>query len=301
MSLRIFPLGLALLLTTACSVDDLLVGAPCNDDGDCPALHCVRTATQAAAGDPGQCASESSCVRGEQEGCQATAEGACSDTFLTPTEDSDGTVFCCGTLSGATPRIVAVDDDGTAECASCGGCNSSTEEACLEGEDRCVVEDDAPCGCRLTDAAIENTECDDDADCGDSLSCVRTLEQREEPDEPQVSEQGVEAGLCRSDDTCFGGTQAGCLLPSGSSCGGSTESVGVGPLTYCCPEPTSSAFIPLVYAVADDESSAACTTCERSSCPNAQGQLLLDECTNVSDGACDVEPGALCGCPPMTE
>ncbi len=286
-------------LAIACNVDDILVGAPCESADDCPNLNCVRTPSEEASGNAGRCSETTTCVPGEQEGCAASSDGSCSSFELFPTEDEDGRTFCCPDGNG-TRTVVGVSEDGsTAECFLCPSCSSS-EESCSAGDDRCVAEGDAPCGCRPTDAAIENEPCEDDATCGGGFTCVRTLEQMAEPDEPEVAEQGIEAGQCRpeSDAACVGGQQVGCLLPSGGSCQGSTNRVDVGSLSYCCPDATSTDFLQLVYATTDDQSSAACTACSRRACPNAAGDLTEPQCTAITDPACIVDDG-FCGCPPL--
>ncbi len=290
----------SLCVAGACSVDDLLVGAPCNDDADCPNLTCVRTLAQTNSNTPGVCSEDGACVPGEQEGCVAASDGSC-ELGLLVTAAQDGTEYCCE--SGTNPTIIGVSEvDGTAECFDCPACNTGNEEPCLAGDDRCVVEEGAPCGCRTTDEAVIDTPCNSDEDCGTS-QCVRTLEQEEEPDEPQVADQAIEQGLCRPDDTCAGGLQAGCLMPSGAGCsGGSTVQVDVGSLTYCCPEPANNTeFYAQVYVVSGDQQQVACTACERRVCRDDAGDFTIDECTVVSDPACIVSAGQLCGCPPMGE
>lgn len=296
---RLLPsLALVALTLSACGIDDLLVGAPCSEAADCPNLTCVQTASQAAAGEPGQCSESDGCIPGQQQGCQADGSGQC-DSPLAPREGSDGISYCCS--SAATSRVVGLADDGTAECFDCPSCNSN-EEPCTAGEDRCVVEDGAPCGCRLPEGELLDEACDSDDDCG-SLVCVRTLEQLEEPQEPAIPDQAPEDGQCRPADepTCAPG-QSGCLLPSGSGCAGATQVVAVDSLEYCCPTPADNTnFDPQVYAVSADQGQVACTACERNACPDALGNFIVRECTPFSDPGCVVPEGALCGCVPPTE
>jgi|GEM_PF-2318615 len=298
MTTALRTLGAAVLLLAAgCGIDDLLVGAPCNDDGDCPNLTCVRTASEAASNEPGLCSEDSSCVPGKQEGCVAESDGSC-ELSLVSVDGGDGNRYCCG--SATNPTVVSVSEDGTAECFDCPSCNSN-EESCRAGEERCTVEGDAPCGCRLPEGDLINEACGSDEDCGAAV-CVRTLEQLEEPDEATIPEQTAEDGNCRpSDDpTCAPG-QRGCLAPESTGCLISSDNVvAVGTLEYCCPPPPdSNTFHTLVYAVSADQGQVACTFCERFACDNEAGTPNQEhQCTTVSDPACNVAAGSLCGCPP---
>ena len=284
-----------LSLGVACGIDDLLIGAPCNEDADCPNLSCVQTASEAAAGEPGQCSESGSCIPGQQEGCQADGSNAC-EFPLSASKAPQGGFFCCG--SGTNVKVVDVAEDGTGVCFDCPSCNSN-EEQCFAGDDRCIVEGDAPCGCRLPEGELLDEACDGDEDCG-TLVCVRTLEQLEEPEEPETPEQALEDGQCRpSDDPACAPGQSGCLLPTGSGCGANTQTVGLGSLEYCCPTPADNiAFEPLIYAVSADQGQVACTACRRNGCDDNLGNAVIDECTLISDPTCIVAAGALCGCPP---
>lgn len=295
---RAAPLLLA-MLGLGCGIDDALQGAPCENDDDCPALTCVRTAAEKANEEPGTCSEDDSCVRGEQEGCQATTNGGCVNGGLVPATADDGTTFCCAAGSGS-PSVISVADDGTAVCFDCPTCSSGQQEPCKAGDARCEVEEGAPCGCRTTDAALVGDPCETDEDCG-AATCVRTLEQEAEPNEPLPVDQPQEPGQCRPADmpACAGGSQVGCLLPPGEFCGGATQEVDVDSLSFCCPEPSnSSEFRALVYQIAGDQSSVACTACARSGCDDAAGNLTAPQCTLLSDPECEVDPGALCGCAP---
>ncbi len=281
----------------ACGIDDLLVGAACVVDADCPGLTCVRTLAQRNANAPGVCSENGACVPGEQEGCVVASDGSC-ELGLSASAAEDGSAYCCS--SGQNPMVIRIsEDDGTADCFDCPSCSNSNTEPCFAGDERCEVEDEAPCGCRTTDEAVLDTPCDDDEDCG-SAQCVRTLEQEEEPNEPQPAEQGSEPGLCRPDETCAGGKQAGCRMPSGAGCTAtSTVQVDVGSLTYCCPQPSNTSdFFAEVYDVSTDQQQVACTACARRACLDDSGNATIDECTTVSDASCSVAPGQLCGCPP---
>lgn len=280
-------------LAAACGIDDILIGAPCEEDADCPNLSCVRTATEEASGEPGLCSESERCIPGQQEGCQAASDGTCEFTF-TSVEGPDGVRYCCGI--GTNAMVISVAEDGTAECFDCPTC-SGNEEPCRAGEDRCVTESDAPCGCRPPEGALLDAVCASDEDCG-SLTCVRTLEQLEEPQEPTVPAQALEDGQCRDDGECAPG-QSGCLVPATAGCSASTEVVGIDSLEYCCPSPgDTSNFRPLAYAVSADQGEVACTVCERRACFDVAGNPNIDECTTVSDPACEVNAGQLCGCPP---
>ncbi len=286
----------ALCVAGACGVDELLIGSPCADNADCPNLTCVRTLAQENSNAPGVCSEDGACVPGQQEGCAAASDGSC-EAGLSVTASADGGAYCC--KSGPNPTVTQVSEaDGTADCFDCPSCEfMSGMEPCAADEARCEVENDAPCGCRTTDEAIIDTPCDGDEDCG-TAQCVRTLEQAAEPQEPLPVEQGVEPGLCRSDETCAGGLQSGCRMPPGAGCtGGNTVQVDVGSLTYCCPEPANNTdFFPQVYVISDDQQQVACTACARRACTDEAGNLV-SECTTLSDPSCNVEPGQLCGCP----
>lgn len=288
----------SLTLGVACGVDDLLIGAPCNEDADCPNLSCVQTASEAAAGEPGQCSESGTCIPGQQEGCQADGSNSC-EFPLSASEAPQGGFFCCGT--GTNVKVVDVAEDGTGVCFDCPSC-STNEEQCFSGDDRCIVEGDAPCGCRLPEGDLLDEACGSDDDCA-TLVCVRTLEQLEEPNEPAIPDQALEDGQCRpaDDPTCAPG-QSGCLLPAGSGCVGTTQVVSVDSLEYCCPTPADNTnFDPQVYVVSADQGQVACTACERRACPDAQGNFVLNECTPFSDPDCVVPAGSLCGCVPQTE
>ena len=256
----------ALCVTVACGIDDLLIGARCVDDSDCPNLTCVRTLAQVNNNALGVCSDSDECVPGEQEGCVVASDGSC-DLSLQATASADGTSYCCE--GGQNPTVIEVSEaDGTADCFDCPSCQFMTgTEPCLASEDRCEVEGDEPCGCRTTDEAVIDTPCDGDGDCG-SAQCVRTLEQDPEPQEPQPADQGIEPGLCRPDASCAGGLQDGCRMPPGEGCsGGSSVQVDVGSLTYCCPAPANTTdFFAQVYVVTEDQAQAACTACARRAC-----------------------------------
>ncbi|MEM6293727.1 MAG: hypothetical protein AAGA54_20805 [Myxococcota bacterium] len=289
-----------LALGWACGIDELLIGAPCDGDADCPNLICARTASETAADGQGRCSEDGTCVPGEQDGCRARSDNTC-DLSLQPVQGPNGNRYCCG--RGTNTTVVGFAEDGTAECADCPSCStlSGTEEPCLAGEARCEVEDGMRCGCRTPGDRLLNEDCEGDDDCG-ALVCVRTLEQQEEPDEAAVPDRAAEDGQCRpSDDPACAPGQSGCLLPSGSSCDAMTQAVGVGSLEYCCPTPGNSVeFQPVAYARSADQREVACTTCRRRSCMDDAGNLL-DECTTISADGCHVPTGALCGCPPGTE
>lgn len=288
--------GLALGL--ACGIDELLLGAPCNEDADCPNLVCARTASESATDEEGRCSADGACVPGEQDGCRARSDNTC-DLSLQPVQGPDGDRYCC---DPGMNTVVGLAEDGTAQCADCPSCATlwGTEEPCVEGEARCEVEDGMRCGCRTPEDRLLDEPCGSDDDCG-ALVCVRTLEQQEEPEEAAVPDRAIEDGQCRpADDPMCAPGQSGCLLPSGSICAGTTQVVGVGSLEYCCPAPADNFdFQPLVYAISADEGQVACTTCRRRSCTDDAGSAF-DACTSVSHPECSVPPGALCGCPPGT-
>lgn len=294
----------AIALATACGIDDLLIGAPCDEADDCPNLSCVRTASEEAAGEPGRCSEDGACVPGEQEGCVADGDGACDvlDSLL-PVAGPQGDRYCCP--SGTNPTVIEVAEDGTAECFDCPACSAfDGEEPCRAGEDRCVVEGDAPCGCRRAESALLDDPCGDDDDCG-ALACVRTLEQQAEPEEPQIPDQAQVDGQCRpsEDPTCAPG-QSGCLLPPGAACSANNAATGVegSALEYCCPNASDSFdFVRRVYAISEDQGEAACTVCANAACPDAMGNPRFAECTPFSDPACVVAAGELCGCAPPQE
>lgn len=291
----LLALSVGAAIAAACGIDDLLIGAPCNVDADCPNLSCVRTATEEAAGEPGLCSDSDTCVPGEQEGCQAASDGTC-DFTLTAVDGPDGGRYCCGTGTNAT--VIGIAEDGTAECYDCPSCDFD-EEPCLAGEARCIVEGDAPCGCRLPEGDLLNEACADDEDCG-SLTCVRTLEQQAEPREATMPEQTIEDGNCRDDGVCAPG-QRGCLVPTGVGCLESSDTVVAdGTLEFCCPpSPDTNNFTVLLYDVSDDQREAACTFCARRACTSVDGTPnVVDQCTTISDPTCEVNAGELCGCPP---
>lgn len=293
--------GLGAIGFAACGVDDILEGAVCLDDGDCPGLSCVRTASQSE-DDFGLCL-KSGCAAGQQEGCTAGPDGACGSSMVS-VEEGDRT-FCCIAPGGTIPTVLEVADDGTAVCSACPECDEDNELSCLAEDPACVLEDEnAACGCRPSASALVNMPCDPDDDmlCGgfDELACVLTLEQQAEPREAQPSEQGRELGLCRDDGNCFAGGQAGCTSDAGA-CGADLVSVDTDAgLTFCCPEPTASGFLAFVYDTTPGQETAACTQCRTSACTNAMG-TVFNECTTQSNPDCVVPAGSLCGCPPDIE
>lgn len=290
--------ALLLLLSAVglgCGIDEALVGAPCGSDDDCPNLSCVRTATEVAADEPGLCSEDGACVPGEQAGCQTNSNGTCSSSSLVAAMADDGASYCCSVGGGGTATVVGLAEDGTAECFSCPSCTSGNQESCMAGEARCEVEDGAPCGCRATEDALLGQPCDTDDDCGAAV-CVRTLEQEAEPMEPQPVDQTIEPGVCREDaSSCEG--QLGCIVPAGNGCSGTT--VNIDTLAFCCPDPAvPSEFDSLPYATTEDRDSVACTACPRECDDDAQGNPQV-ACTALTDAACSISGGGLCGCAPM--
>ncbi|MGH1348113.1 MAG: hypothetical protein ACRBN8_41540 [Nannocystales bacterium] len=304
---RRFLVFTALTLGFACGIDDALVGAPCNEDADCPNLTCVRTATETAEDEPGLCSADSSCVQGEQAGCAANTNGLCSGSGLVAAEGPDGGNFCCPSGSGIPTVIGIAESDGTAECFDCPQCGatSSSEESCRAGEARCELENEGdPCGCRPTDDSLLGENCDDDEGCGSVGVCVRTLEEQAEPDEPIDVDQTIEQGVCRptDDPTCLRGGQVGCEVEPGSFCPGSTTEVDVGSRSYCCEQPANNTdFKSLPYLVSSDLTSVACTACPRPGCDDAAGNPTRPVCTTLTDPECIIDSGGLCGCTPETE
>lgn len=305
------PVGIALALvgavSPACSLSDLLEGAPCNSSSDCASSQtCVRTLEQEAepldlnAAEPqsGVCSSDDACLRGEQAGCQAV-EGStpCPTAITSGLRETmyEGVLYCCPSGTGDLVRVYAVTDDAeSAACVSCSSddCGDPEEEACIAGDERCEVAEGALCGCRVRSDRLKNRPCSDDDQCGSEFTCVRTLEQEEEPD-VSPGEGALEPGWCRPTEnpTCDEGAQPGCTTPS-SSCVDGVQ-VCSGNACYCCPlAGNPSSFEPRVYAV-DTQGTAACVDCPRNLC--GTGEEL---CTKQDDPGCVVDPGELCGCRP---
>lgn len=297
----------ALCVTGACGIDDLLIGAPCSDDADCPNLTCVRTAIELSEDEPGQCSVDDSCEPGKQAGCIAGVDGLCTGSGTVAAEGPDGGNFCCPTASGVATVISVSEADGTAECFDCPDCgaSSTSEEACSAGQDRCEVESEgAPCGCRTTDDSLLGENCDGDDECGPAGVCVRTLEEQAEPDEPITVDRDLEQGVCRPTDaaSCLPSGQPGCEVEAGSSCPSGVTEVDVGTRSYCCRPPANSTdFQILPYLVSDDLTSVACTACPRPNCDDAMGNPERPVCTSLTDPDCIVPSGALCGCAPEVE
>ncbi|MBV1857670.1 MAG: hypothetical protein KUG77_04600 [Nannocystaceae bacterium] len=301
---RRFLVLTTLALGLACGIDDLLVGAACIEDADCPNLTCVRTATEAAEDEPGVCSADGACLQGEQAGCIADTNGMCSGSSLVPAAGPDGGSYCCPVGAGIPTVISVSEDDGTAACFGCPQCGStsSSEEACMADDPRCELENEGdPCGCRLDDDALLGENCDGDEACGSSGVCTRTLEEQVEPNEPIEVDRALEQGVCRPSEApaCLQGGQSGCEVAAGSSCPSATTEVDVQTRSYCCEPPANSTdFQSLPYIVSDDLTSVACTACPRPNCDDAMGNPTLPVCTVLSDPACIVDSGLLCGCTP---
>lgn len=303
-SLSFLVLGV-LCVAGACGIDDLLVGAACADDEDCPNLTCVRTLAQENNDGPGVCSSDGSCVPGQQEGCLAGPDGACG-FGLTLAASPDGPSYCCDS-GQSNPTIVQVSEaDGSADCFDCPSCEfMSGVEPCFADEDRCELEnEDDPCGCRPTDDSLLGENCDGDDNCGPAGVCVRTLEELEEPAEPINVDQALEQGVCRPADmpTCMAGGQPGCEVDGTSSCPSGTTEVDVQTRSFCCRQTANnSAFQSLPYVVSEDLTSVACTACPREDCDDMMGNATLPVCTSLTDPECIVPAGLLCGCTPEVQ
>lgn len=84
--------GLAAGVALACgeSLDDLLLDALCDDDGDCaPGQNCVRTEYQLVAGAQGWCRNDNSCAAGAQPGCACAQNGAVFECNPTTEQNID--------------------------------------------------------------------------------------------------------------------------------------------------------------------------------------------------------------------
>ncbi len=294
---RTWLLTLVLSSAPGCYGPDTLENAPCDTDEDClRGYRCIRTLHQQAKSLVGWCRSDGACAEGEQEGCLAAEDGQCSRADLTPvTEPMSGNAFCCSTEDSINPWIrIASSDFSSALCGACPDDLCSNDQVvCRIGEPRCQLVQDL-CGCRTTDAQIENADCGSDQTCGEGFTCTRTLEQEAEPLERDPSEQAQEPGWCRPQESsgCVGGRQEGCRTDVGclesqiSSC--TTED-----LCYCCDTPPSTDVEMHVYAVDAQRSSAACIGCRRADCGEA-----FETCTVLEDPQCEVLEG-VCGCMPM--
>lgn len=279
-------------LLQSCSLDDVLENAACNNDDDCTSNQaCIKTLDQKNDDALGRCRGDGACAAGQQSGCAGT-EFECLAGGLS-FADFEENIYCCDEPGSV---IVEVDaNDGTADCLSCAQtlCESS-EQVCTAEDSLCVIDAASRCGCRPTD--IENALCDDDAACGDGFECVRTLEQEAEPSDPQDNAQAIEKGFCRPVEggvaSCDLGTQPGCRSDAGSCGSGTTSSALVDGREYCCVTPDEPALsTALVYEIAGDGSSAACTDCSVLDCPSP-----TKACTMESDTNCNVTD--VCGCTP---
>lgn len=281
-------LGVTVAAAYGCSVADSLEGAPCNTADDCAGdQSCVLTLHAMANGEVGVCRSGGGvCDPGQTVGC--VANGDVCDNFLSTVAGPDGLNYCCDS-SDAT----ILDADGSsAHCSA--PCDptlcSGIEEECTEGQPRCTVVEGI-CGCRVPDDQVENSDCEDDTTCGEGFTCVRTLEQQEEPSESSNSTMAEQLGTCRpnADTECALGQQDGCQKDSSTSCGSGLIEVSNGPISYCCASPDGSGFTTEIYQVSGDEREVACTWCA-TDCPGASA------CTELSDpGNCTLTNG-LCGC-----
>jgi hypothetical protein len=92
--------AMALGVGLACgeSLDELLLDALCNDDGDCaPGQTCFRTAYQVQAGAQGWCRNGDSCSTGTQPGCSCENVGAtygCTNTTESTLLESSSDESC---------------------------------------------------------------------------------------------------------------------------------------------------------------------------------------------------------------
>lgn len=295
----IVVLGITLATFAGCSLEEALENAPCMTDEDClGAQSCVKTAHEEASNEAGLCRSSGTCLAGQQHGCITNSSDGCDAAVLVrhcAVIDGAELCFCC---EGSQASISNVSADRTsAQCISCPSdlCTGDASEACLEGDARCVVDGTGTCGCRVPADQIENSECEDDASCGEGFVCVRTLEQEAEPAEAEslLENQQQEPGWCRPLDApeCAGGQQEGCRTDSTQGCPSSQNySCTKDGRCYCCADPASSSFSVHVYAETAAGESAACVEC-----PNNCMSPTPYACTEVEDAGCMVESG-VCGC-----
>ncbi|MCA9709983.1 MAG: hypothetical protein KDK70_29360 [Myxococcales bacterium] len=287
-------LALTLVPSCGCSLEDALENAPCESDDDCLGSQaCIKTVHQAATGGVGWCRSDDKCVAGQQEGCIA-ADGACTLLPLyVVTDPATQISYCCEANGANIEDLAVVDADGSsARCLACATdlCSDQGDlsEPCSMGEPRCTIIQDT-CGCRIPEAQLENSDCDDDATCGEGFVCTRTLEQMAEPDDVQSA---VEPGWCRPQDApeCVAGQQEGCRSTQGCSSG---EEQCAGQFCYCCASPANSDQFS-VHVYMEDGASAACIECDRTPCTGGY------TCTEIDDMGmgCDIPQGEICGCRP---
>ena len=290
-----------LLAILSCSVSgcyspETLENAPCEIDEDClRGYRCIKTLHQQAKAAAGWCRNDGRCAEGEQEGCLAADGGECPRADLTPVDDpTSGNTFCCRTNDSIDPWIHIASSDFSS--ALCGGCPDDLcpedRVPCRTGEPRCELVEDL-CGCRTTDAQVENSECASDQTCGEGFGCTRTLEQEAEPLEADPSDQEQEPGWCRPLESpgCVGGQQEGCRTDAG--CVGPEDPTCTAEgLCYCCGASSSADVGMHVYAVDAQRSSAACIECPRAECT-----APLVTCTVLEDPQCEVLDG-VCGCAP---
>lgn len=251
---RIILLGLTIASFLGCSLEDALENAPCESDDDCTGSQaCVRTLHQTSVDDLGWCRSNGECAAGEQEGCPADGNGCGFMTAVMGTSKA----YCCPSTGN---EIIVVEDA-----------------------------DHSSAWCLTTDEIVT---CDDDNPCPENISCVRTLEQQEEDaQEPEPADRPAEPGWCLPGG-CLSGSQEGCSISTGVSCGSGLTSVCAGSRCYCCETPVSSGYTAHVYAETELGESAACVACPE--CPNFE-----PACTVLEDPSCVLTDGA-CGCPPET-
>jgi hypothetical protein len=247
---RIILLGLTLASFVGCSLEDALENAPCESEDDCAGSQaCVQTEHQANTGQLGWCRSDGSCAAGEQEGCLAGS--GCSSG--SPVTGGSGASYCCPYAVSGEVIVIEAADQSSAWCLT-------------------------------TDEIVT---CDDDTECPVNISCVRTLEQQaEDAQELEPADQPAEPGWCLPGG-CLGGSQEGCSISTGESCGSGLTSACAGSRCYCCETPVSSGYTARVYAETELGESAACVACP--DCPN------YDPCTELEDPACILMDGA-CGC-----
>ena len=301
-------LALTLLVGPACLAESL-ENAPCNTADDCAGSYtCVYTETQRLRPNGvGFCRPDGACAVGLQDGCAAAGNTCLEESLEHACDPETDACFCCDIefdavdyTFGDAPRVAVTDVTADGSSALCIVCRSESCELplqpCLPREDRCVLEDDEDdCGCRVAEEDVENSDCDNDDDCGSGYVCVRTLEQLEEPLEALGEDRVQELGSCQPDDDpgCGISGQNGCAIgPSLGVCFNDLlEVCNEAGQCFCCASQTeSSSFLHYVYAVAEDGSSAACTACPRCDAGNT--------CTRESDATCELAAGSVCGCTP---
>lgn len=292
---RIILLGLTIASFVGCSLEDALENAPCESDDDCTgSQECVQTEHQASVGELGWCRSDGKCAPGEQEGCLATGDSCGTSYTLYPVMASNGSSYCCETGGASDATATPSADGSSARCVVCPSdlCyeQGDATEPCSVGDSRCVEVSNG-CGCRVPADQIENSECEDDATCGEGFVCVRTLEQATESQETLPEDQMQEPGWCRTTNECASGLQEGCTTEG--SCNSGQYQRCAGTRCYCCETPTNSTdFNVHVYDETELGESAACIECPRSEC------TTTDTCTALEDASCVISGGGPCGCLP---